>query len=341
MTRVDGRRRWVPTTAASRMPVAAFVLAVAVLLPLVPQAARAGVLPRANREPPSVVGMTLPEAQAAIAEQWYPRFAPTVRVVPDLPEQVPADAALVLDQTVVQYLEESSETDPAAVIDLTVGSVVADLEGLTRDEAQTVVDALGLYLKPSGVGLVTTQDPAALSRVPFGTTVQVELVPPVSTTPPTPTVRTPTITVTTGGTASTEGPTTQVAVPDVTGLEPQVVQRVLTAAGLALDVDPTGEDEGLSFRQDPQAGELVPPGSTVTVAFAAVVDSGPAAWAGWPAAAGVGAVGLLGLLTLRSVRSRRPPRDPPAPPDVRVRPQGHLPPRGAKRRGKGRAGRWG
>ena len=133
--------------------------------------------------------MALPEAQTLIQQQWYPRFTPTIRVTPELPQQVPPEAARVVEQRVVQYLEDSSETDLAAIIDLTAGSVVADLVGRTRDEAQQLVDALGLTLKATGTGRVDRQDPAPGTLVPFGTTVQAVLVPP----PPavTPTLPTP------------------------------------------------------------------------------------------------------------------------------------------------------
>ena len=85
MTPVDRHHGWLLVGVRARMPVTALVLAVTVLLPLAGQGARAAVLPAANREPPDVVGMTLPEAQTLIQQQWYPRFTPTIRVAPDLP----------------------------------------------------------------------------------------------------------------------------------------------------------------------------------------------------------------------------------------------------------------
>lgn len=187
MTPVDRHHGWLLAGVRARMPVTALVLAVTVLLPLAGQGARAAELPAANREPPDVVGLTLPDAQALIQQQWYPRFTPTIRVTPDLPEQVPPEAARVVEQRVVQYLEDSSETDRAAIIDLTAGSVVADLVGRTRGEAQQLVDALGLTLKATGTGRVDRQDPAAGTLVPFGTTVQAVLVPPPAVTPTLPT----------------------------------------------------------------------------------------------------------------------------------------------------------
>lgn len=355
----------VPRARSARpVTVAALLAALVVVLATGGAALASGPAAAAPRQPPNVVGLTLPEAQTLILQQWYPRFTPTIRVTPDLPDQVPPEAARVVDQTVVQYLEDSSETDLAAIIDLTVGSVVADLVGRTEKEAQSLVDALGLTLKATGSGLVDRQDPVAGTLVPFGSTVQAVLVPPTSnarTVPPllrlseaearaavegvdlvlrvgdrsgdgelTVSEQDPApgtevdagdaVTVTLVGSDST---TDAVAVPDVTGLEPQVVQRVLDAAGLVLAVDPSGtQDEGLSFRQDPEAGTEVAPGSTVTVAFAVVGATGPASWVGWPAGAALLGVLVLGLWGLRSLRSsRRPPREPPAAPtDVTVEP---------------------
>jgi hypothetical protein len=209
MTPVDRHHGWLLAGVRARMPVTALVLAVTVLLALAGQGARATVLPAANREPPDVVGMALPEAQTVIQQQRYPRFTPTIRVAPELPPQVPPEAARVVEQRVVQYLEDSSETDLAAIIDLTAGSVVADLVGRTRDEAQQLVDALGLTLKATGTGRVDRQDPAPGTLVPFGTNVQAVLVPP----PPavTPTLPTPSAVL-------PEAPT-----PAVTDPEPQPV----------------------------------------------------------------------------------------------------------------------
>ncbi|HYN66776.1 MAG TPA: PASTA domain-containing protein [Ornithinibacter sp.] len=355
------RSRQLPRGRRIQGAAAALALALSILLLPVaaPAAASAAMLPAANREPPNVVGLPLPEAQALIQEQWYPRFTPTIRVEPDLPKQVPPDAARVVDQAVVQYLEDSSEIDLAAIIELTAGSVVADLVGRTRDEAEGLVDALGLSLKATGTGRVDSQDPAAGTLVPFGTTVEAVLVPPASNTRTVPALLDLTeaearaavegvdLVLRVGGSsgdgeptvaqqdprAGTEvdagdavtvtlvgsGPATAtVAVPDVTGLEPQVVQRVLDAAGLVLALDPGGPDEGLSFRQDPEAGTQVAAGTTVTVAFAVVDETGPASVVVWSSGAVLLAVVVLGLWLLRS--SRRPPSGPPAPPDVTVRP---------------------
>ena len=335
-------------------------------------AARASVVAAQHREPPTVVGLTLPEAQTRIEQEWYPGdtgFKLTIRVTPDIPAQVPPEAARVVGQTVVLYLEDSADVSPSAVIDLTVGSAVADLVGRTRGEAQGLIDALGLFLKPNGEGVVRTQDPEAGRLVPFGTTVVAILATrptsPGSTGPIVPTGPLATVPQLTGlteaearakvggvdlrlrvgqssgpgertvtkqdpaaGTERAAGgvvtvilrgssvPGRTVVVPDVTGLDLDVVRQVLTAAKLAMIADPSGSrasDGGLSFRQDPQPGQRVPPGTSVTVAFAAVDASAPVGWRVWPVGAAALALLLLALWVVRLIHRRRPPRANPSP----------------------------
>ncbi len=358
--------------AAARAASAA-LLALALLAGISPAAtvtARGAIVTAERREPPVVVGQSLTDARALIAEQWYPstRVQFTLSIVPDpaVPQQVPEDAAKVLAQDVTLYLEDSDPEQRAAAITLTVGSVVADLVGRTREEAEGILEALGLQATVKGEGVVIRQSPVAETVVPFGTRVGLELAPPPSTAGTTvPELRGSTqaqaraavegvdltlrvgsssgegelrvteqdppagtrvgagdvVTVTLRG---AEVPPALVVVPDVTGLEPQVVQRVLAVAGLTLVIDPGGtSDEGLSFRQDPEAGTGVTPGSAVSVAFA-VVDAAPVAWWAWPTGgAALLAVAALALWTSRLARRpRRPVRDEasgPAP-DVTVDP---------------------
>lgn len=342
-------------------------------------AARASVVAAQHREPPTVVGLTLPEAQTRIEQQWYPgptSFKPTIKVTPDIPAQVPPEAARVVDQTVVLYREDSDDVSPNAVIDLTVGSTVADLVGRTPEEAQGLTDALGLFLKPDGEGLVQTQDPGAGALVPFGTTVVAILAtPPTSPGPTVPTVPLASVPQLTGLTEAearakvggvdlrlrvgqSSGPgersvTEQdpaggselaaggvvtvilrgssvidrmVVVPDVTGRDLDAVRQVLTAAKLAMIADPSGSRTpggGLSFRQDPQPGQRVLPGTSVTVAFAAVEASAPIGWrVGTVGAAALAFLLLLALWSVRLIHRRRPPRAnaSPRPADISLDP---------------------
>ena len=327
-----------------------------------------------RREPPDVRGLTLPEASARIQDEWYPDYTPTIELDPEIPDQVPPETARVVDQTVVLYIEDNKDdVGEEAVIRLTPGSAVADLVGRTRDEAEALLDALGLLLEPSGEGRVTTQDPAAGTVVPFGTTVVARLEPPPTPGPlvprllglteaearaaveglkldlvvasatgdgerrvseQNPTAGTPigrnrAITVTLTGSTTPE-PDPMVAVPDVTGLEAAAVQRVLEAAGLTLAVDPTGSETGagaLSFRQDPEPGSQVAPGTRVAVAFAVVDEQSPVAWWVWPTSAAVLALLLLALWSLQLGRRARPRRPDPTPtPDVTVEPHADLEP---------------
>lgn len=353
---------------ASALVTAALLLALTVVV--LPgsrhDAALASVVAAQRQEPPTVVGLTLREAQSRIEQEWYPGptgFKPTIRVTPNIPAQVPPETARVVDQTVVLYLEDSDDVSPNAVINLTVGPTVADLVGRTLEEAQGLTDALGLYLKPNGEGLVQTQDPEAGRLVPFGTTVVAILATPP--TSPGPTVPLPTVPQLTGlteagarakvgevsfrlrvGQSSGPGERTvtkqdpaagtelaaggvvtvilrgssvsdrTIVVPDVTGLNLDAVRQVLTAAKLAMIADPSGSrtpDGGLSFRQDPQPGQRVPPGTSVTVAFAAVEASAPVGWRVWIAAAAAVALLLLALWSVRLIHRRRPPRANPSP----------------------------
>ena len=370
--RAIGRRSASGTT-AGRMSLVAALLLLALALPTSLAASAGAAAVAEPRQPPDVVGTTLDQARSRIEQEWYPGFTPTVLLTPDVPEQVAPEGVVVVAQEVVQYRENSDDVTPSAVIRLTVGSVVADLVGRTRDEAQALVDALGLSLKPTGEGLVTSQDPPAGVLVPFGSTVVATLEPPPSTGRTVPDVRGLTeadaraavegvdlvlrvgeaggegqrtvsqqdprpgtvvdagtaVTVTLTGTPPTAS---GVEVPDVTGLDPDGVQRVLEAAGLVLVVDPSGEPQGLAFRQDPSPGKRVAPGSTVTVAFA-VVDAGTS-----PAAVLVGAAGavllavvVLALWLLRS--SGRPPTRPAPPAEVTVRPSADPSPRVAVEQG--------
>ena len=203
-------------------------------------AATSGLVTAERREPPDVRGLTLPEASERIQDEWYPDYTPTIELDPEIPDQVPPEKARVVEQEVVLYIEENKDdVGLEAVIRLTPGSAVADLVGRTRDEAEALLDALGLFLKPSGEGRVTTQDPAAGTLVPFGTTVVARLEP-----PPTP------------------GPT----VPRLLGLTEAEARAAVE--GLELDLvvgSATGDGERRVSEQNPTAGTPVGRNRAVTV----------------------------------------------------------------------------
>jgi len=182
---------------------------------------------------------------------------------------------------------------------------VPDLLGLTAAQARAAVEGVDLTMRveaESGDGeqTVSAQDPPPQTTLEPGDAVSVTLL-------------------------GSGTPLTMTLVPDVTGLEPRVVAQVLDAAGLPLRIDPAGAvDEGLSFRQDPEPGQRVAPGTAVTVAFAVVTDDEPAAWL---PVAGVAAVVLLLLAlvlwavpALRSAGPRPAPPTEAAPPEVVVEP---------------------
>ncbi|WP_392544532.1 PASTA domain-containing protein [Oryzobacter telluris] len=369
---VSARPRATLPPAGRRLAVLAVLAVVAGLVTAATAPAGAAVPSAERREPPVVVGRSLTEARTLLQEQWYPNAEGDYRIdvvpSPTVPEQVPEDAAQVIDQKVTQYLEDSDPKDRVASITLVVGSVVADLVGRTREEAEGILEALGLVAAVKGEGVVIRQSPAPETVVPFGSRVGLVLAPPPSRAgtvvpelrgnteaqaraavegvgltlrvgatsgegelrvteqdPPAGTRVEPgeAVTVTLLG---AEVPPALVEVPDVTGLEPQVVRRILAVATLTLAVDPSGtRDGGLSFRQDPEAGTSVTPGSVVTVAFADV-DAAPVAWWAWPTG-GVAVLAVAGLALwtsrlARRARPRRPTLDEAEPdlPDVRVDP---------------------
>ncbi|MEO7421980.1 MAG: PASTA domain-containing protein [Ornithinibacter sp.] len=312
--------------------------------------ARAAVAPPKRTEPPEVLGLTLPQAREVLKDTWYPASVGAYELIvtptPDLPQQVSEDAARVVSQVVDRYLEGSKEAAPSAAVTLGVQSVVPDLVGRTREEADGLLGAVGLILAAEGDGLVVRQVPAAGDLLDFGSRVQVVLQPPptdgarkvpslvgrteaearaavqgvdlvlevgsrtgdgelrVSEQQPAPGAERPvggSVTVTLEG-AVVVG---TVEVPDVTGLDPDAVRRVLEVAALLLVVDTGGaQGEGLSFRQDPLPGARVDPGTPVMVAFAVVDDGILTSW-GPAAGGGLAALAVLGL-GLWSVRRSRP-----------------------------------
>lgn len=191
--------------------------------------------------------------------------------------------------------------DLATVADAT--RTVPDLLGLTAAQARAAVEGVDLTMRvetESGDGeqTVSAQEPPARTTLEPGDAVSVTLV-------------------------GSGTPLTTILVPDVTGLEPQVVRQVLDAAGLTLRTEPAGSSEdGLSFRQDPEADQRVAPGTTVTVAFAVVTDDESAAWLPMVGVAGVVllllALVLWAVPALRSAGPRPASPTEAAPPEVVV-----------------------
>jgi beta-lactam-binding protein with PASTA domain len=185
------------------------------------------------------------------------------------------------------------------------GKTVPPLRGLTEAQARAAVEGVSLKLEvgaSSGKGerRVTDQRPLPGTQLTAGEAVTVTLLGSGSVLP-------------------------TVLVPDVTGLEPQIVQQILATAELRLIVDPSGtQNSGLSFRQDPGPGERVTPGTPVTVAFAAAQEGTGASWWRWLGGTAVLALLALGLWSARMMwPPQRPPKvhPPPRPPEVKVDPR--------------------
>lgn len=199
-----------------------------------------------GREPPQVQGLLLPEARAAIGKQWFGgQFVVVFEVVPEVPAQVGADAAVVVGQEVLDYGGSVDDVGPppSPVIRLTVGSRAPDLLR-TRPEAEALVGALGLELPARGPdepdGSVVAEQPTVPGTLlAFGAVVDAGFRAPPATTIP---------------------------VPDVGRRTEPDARKVLASAGLEMSViSTTGEGERLVTVQRPRAGTQVERGRTVRV----------------------------------------------------------------------------
>ncbi len=145
-------------------------------------------------------------------------------------------------------------------------ATVPDLSGKTQTVATDAITSAGLKLgtvtpQPSTTvpsGEVISQDPAAGKTVDKGTTVSIV----VSTGSPSPSPSpTPTTSPTTSG----------VAVPNVYGMQSSTAEQQLTALGLqaAYRQKPnTGQPSGTVVKIQPDAGTVVPEGTTVLLVIA-------------------------------------------------------------------------
>jgi serine/threonine-protein kinase len=144
-------------------------------------------------------------------------------------------------------------------------ATVPDLVNLTQADATNALTAAGLELgtvttetsTTVPAGAVISQDPPAGEKVDKGSTVSIV----VSSGTPTPTA-TPT---------PTTSPTSGVSVPNVYGMQSSAAEQELTALGLqaAYRTKPnTGQPSGTVVNIRPDAGTVVPAGSTVLLVIA-------------------------------------------------------------------------
>ena len=197
---------------------------------------------------PNVVGESLEDASAELIAAKF-----TVKSVEQVSDERPGT---VLEQSPAagDQAEEGSE------VTLTIAKApktfeVPNLTGTTIDEATALLAEQGLELgertdqeSDSDPGLIISQDPPPGDQVTRGTPVDVV----VSTGPPEPTT---------------------VLVPDVTCLSFGQAKAQLTAAGLQIaeggtaPINPLCSNPNKVAAQDPPAGEEVPSGTVVNVAF--------------------------------------------------------------------------
>ena len=190
---------------------------------------------------PNVMGMTRTNAVAALAQSGFDT------------EATPSDAAAdwtVTDQTPTS--EELANCGSTVTIDLEAPTVeVPDVVGDPLDQAEQEVRDQGLVSsvaqgEAADPRVVASQDPAAGTRVPKGSTVTLRL------RPPTPVSPTP----------------VRVTVPDLSGLSASAARRRVQEQGLTLVIG--SGDSGSVSEQDPAADSLVDRGSSVTVTLTPV-----------------------------------------------------------------------
>jgi eukaryotic-like serine/threonine-protein kinase len=215
---------------------------------------------------PGVVGMQLEEAQAALEEQGLVA-SPAYETTDDIPEnevfeQDPAPGDSV-DEGSEVTLRVSSGLNPVTV---------PDLSGMTREEAMTALEEVGLLANFSDVesdeveaGRVVSQDPTPNEEVPPDTPVNVQI-------------------------SSGAGQTT---VPDVSNSSEGDARAAIEGAGLAVggverEAHPSIAD-GNVVRTDPAANTTVDRGARVTI----FLSSGP------------GTVGVPNVVGLTEDNARR------------------------------------
>lgn len=157
------------------------------------------------------------------------------------------------DHKVVSRCTSAERDATSAGFTVTAAMVaVPDLTGLRADEAARALADVGLVLgHVSGPGdMISSQRPAAGTKVPNGSTVEVTVVgPPPATSPAPP--------------ASSAPPEPLVEVPNLGNRTMDEARVVLAGAGLALGENPGG---GSTVQeQSPPPGTLVRPGTAVTV----------------------------------------------------------------------------
>ncbi len=122
------------------------------------------------------------------------------------------------------------------------GISVPSVVNLDSASAKKALELEGFKVKIEGEeGFVASQVPAGLSKVEGGSTVIIK----------------------TQGAAGTES-MGQISIPDLTGYRLRDAAELLGAMGLKLSPEGAG---GLAYEQNPQPGEMVQGGSTVTVKF--------------------------------------------------------------------------
>ncbi len=143
-------------------------------------------------------------------------------------------------------------------------ATVPDLSNLSQADAETALTDAGLKLGSVSqntsttvpAGIVSSQDPPAGQKVDKGSTVSIV----VSTGSPSPTA-----------TPSPSPSAVGVTVPNVYGMQSTTAASELSAAGLTVafrEKKNTGQEPGTVVQVKPDAGTVIPEGSTVLLVIA-------------------------------------------------------------------------
>ncbi|WP_157594689.1 PASTA domain-containing protein [Streptosporangium amethystogenes] len=239
------------------------------------------------------------------ARQWLRTQARDIDIILN-PADVPATWSPLV-------ISAQSDCDSEATLEL--GTRVPNLIGFTLQQARDELTQIGLIpnSQPSNAApdwKVANQNPGKDALVPYGTSVDFDVMAPVTSPPETSPPSTP---QTSKPTPSRSQPP-RVVVPSLTGLDRAEAKKKLAAVGLVLRLDPDSPRAGKVVTQDPSEDSKVARATKVTVWLEALEDnpnpgnaSAELSLEGGAALAGLLLILLLvwSLIRRRSTRKKR------------------------------------
>ena len=198
-------------------------------------------------EVPDLSGMTLQEAQAAVAEGDF-----EIESVEENHDRVPAGQ--IISQNPEAGEDRVGGSTIRVVVSAGVESVqVPDVRTMTRQQANDALSRVGLtanvreaFSSDVREGVVIDQNPRSGASLSRGTAVEITV---------------------------SRGPE-QIQVPNVLNMSEDAASAAITSAGLRVRIVNAPGDFGAVIAQDPRSGQRVAPGSNVTITIGTGVDSG-------------------------------------------------------------------